>query len=1031
MIRSLIGKKFPFSRLALTLGVGSSLLAMGNASAQVVSNPTTSQAPETAEADRVIVTGSNIPTSEEVGEAAVDTIDQATRDRTGQEDVLGVLTRANPAISSGGGNLGQSNASISSAGTYGGSSINIHGLPTLVLLNGRRLTDASAAAAGGNTFTDVNLFPSALVKRIEVLKDGASAIYGSEAIGGVVNVILDQQFTGFEFSTRYGFTQKSDIQDKRYSGIAGISDDKTNIVLGVEYNEQDPIFNRQRRFAGPAFGTTNFAGSVTFQTVPGITSASSSQRYLLAPGIITPNLGVPTGSIPLPGGAAGTGAGAAGFPAGTFIPATTTQVLNSFDLSKATSITLDQNRLNFYGSFDRKLIDNHLVAFGDVLYTKNYSQSYLNAQPVSTATGVVIPQGAPFNPFDGDVNGVATSGVAVANRFTANPRTFRNDTDFFRVVAGFKGEIIKNYNYEIALNSSQDELTFKNEGLVIATNLNNAIAGGYNADGTTAPAVITGGHVVTPAGPFSSLDGGATVQPALDFFSRNNPAAATKGVFGDNIRYLLTRQYGLDGKITAFPFNLPAGPVGFAAGGEYRHEKFRLQDSPEIFIGSTPIADINVGHDVTSGFAEVRIPVVSPEMKIPGVYSFDVDAAGRYETFSDVGDNLVPKVGLTFRPIKDVALRATYSQSFIAPTLYQTSGPNSQGFTNAIDLGAGPEQAQSFGGSNPNLKPSTADTYTAGIVISPHQVEGLNINLDFFHVEQKDLIGNINSNAILSSVNSSGTASPFFNQVALNNFPGRAGATPVTGPGQLVGNLDNVYIINNTTNFGGQRVGGVDFGVHYNHDFGVFGGLNIGIDGTYFLQYKTSTATSGKFYDIIGYYTGQTGYVEPYHLTPSVEYRWNGFTASALGNYIPGGRDAQLFIDPTPGFGGTNPDKATSLLANTGSNHLNKIRDYYTIDLLFAYEFKYKAPNAPVPAPKDAKDAKGGGKSMVSNDINKSMASDMALKLLDGLKVSFGINNVTNALPPRFADSPDSTNTDASIYDPYQRQFYFVISKKF
>ena len=180
------------------------------------------------------------------------------RDTTGQEDVEGVLTRSVPAISSssgagGGSNLSQSNASISSGSTLGGSSIAIHGLPTLVLLDGRRLTDSAAVAAGGSQFTDVNLFPSSLVKRIEVLKDGASAIYGTEAVGGVVNVILDQEFQGFEFSARYGFTEKSDIKNQRYSGIFGFGDDKTHIVIAAQYVEQNPIFARDRSFATPSY----------------------------------------------------------------------------------------------------------------------------------------------------------------------------------------------------------------------------------------------------------------------------------------------------------------------------------------------------------------------------------------------------------------------------------------------------------------------------------------------------------------------------------------------------------------------------------------------------------------------------------------------------------------------------------------------------------------------------------------------------------------------------------------------------------
>ena len=200
MIRTLLGKKIPATRWAMTIGLGSSLLAMGSAYAQTVTNPTTSQAPETAAADRVIVTGSNIPSSEEVGAAPVDTVDQATRDVTGQEDVESVLTRATPAISSGGGNLGQVQRQHQQRQprSVARPSVEVHGLPTLILLDGRRLTDSSAEAAGGSQFADVNLFPSALVKRIEILKDGASAIYGTEAVGGVVNVILDQEFQGFE-----------------------------------------------------------------------------------------------------------------------------------------------------------------------------------------------------------------------------------------------------------------------------------------------------------------------------------------------------------------------------------------------------------------------------------------------------------------------------------------------------------------------------------------------------------------------------------------------------------------------------------------------------------------------------------------------------------------------------------------------------------------------------------------------------------------------------------------------------------------
>ena len=194
-MKTLLGRLSLATRWMFSLGLGGSLLAIGEARAQ--------QDPDIPSADRVVVTGSNIPTAESVGPAPVDTVDAMTRDSTGQEDVESVLTRSVPAISSSSGagsgsNLGQSNAGINSNATLGGSSVAIHGLPTLVLLDGRRVTDAAAEASGGLQFTDVNLFPSALVKRVEVLKDGASAIYGTEAIGGVINVILDRGVSGLQ-----------------------------------------------------------------------------------------------------------------------------------------------------------------------------------------------------------------------------------------------------------------------------------------------------------------------------------------------------------------------------------------------------------------------------------------------------------------------------------------------------------------------------------------------------------------------------------------------------------------------------------------------------------------------------------------------------------------------------------------------------------------------------------------------------------------------------------------------------------------
>ena len=1007
MIRSLIKKKFPARRLALSVGFGGSLLALNAAQAQTSNaNANTSTGGDTTEVERVIVTGSNIPTAAEVGASPLDTVDQGAIDRSGTQDVLSVLQKSNPAFS-GGGNLGQSNADVSANSTLGGSTVSIHGLPTLVLLNGRRVTLSGAAASGGGDFVDVNLFPTALIKRIEVLKDGASAIYGSEAIGGVVNVILNQDFRGLEIDGRYGFTEKSDIKDKRVSLIAGVGDDKTSIIIGGQYTEQDPIRDTDRDFSHTTFGTTNYAGVERLQDGTGYHYYRLNTAVTTNPVSITGN-----GTLTTPAQLV-----AAGVLTGPF--ASSTPIVGGFNLSPGTDVTLDQNRTSLFGSFAREIWTDHINFYGEFLFSHNYSQSQLNAQPInlleSDAAGnyITIPAGGagslsqnPFNftvggnPASAAGNTAANGEIDVRNRFVDFPRFTRTDTEFYRVVAGLKGSIIKSIDldYDISFNTSQDEINSKASNLLEVANLNTGLANG-----------------------------------TINLFSTGNQDAALvqNGVFGTNFRDQKTALNDFEAGITVFPFKLPAGPVGFALGYEYRFEKIRYNDSPEIFLGSVPVADTNVGRDIDAAYAELSVPVIAPSMKVFGVYSLDLDGAVRMEKYEGIHSSFVPKASFVLRPIEDIALRGTFSKSFIAPTLFQEFGAPGAGFSSSVDLGQGSEQSQEQGVGNPALAPSTADTYSVGIVLSPKQVPGLTLSGDFFHVEQKNLIGGFPDVTILNSVNNLGTASPYAGLVAFGNYPGRPGATPVTGAGQLAGNLDNVFIFDPLANLGRVRIGGIDFNANYDHDFSKFGGVTLGISGVYYLQYKEAFLNDQATFDTIGFYLGQANEVPQYRLTPYVEYRYGGFKASALGNYTPTVRDAHN-IDISA-YTGSGPGK---------DGYLTKIRDFYTIDLLFSYEFGLAKP-APgaVPAPKDGKDHVASGK---DGKDGKTVASShemaqemMAFKLLDGLKIGFGINNVTNARPPKigntqeFDSGPDATNTDAALYDPYQRLYYFTIAKKF
>ena len=226
-----------------TFGILRAVLAAALGLPFLLTTSAFAQAPE-ATTERVTVTGSYIPTAEEVTASPLDTVTSQDINRSGAQDVLTTLQTRNPDFV-GAGNLGNTNANISAGSTLGGSTISIRGLPTLVLFENRRIAD-SAAISIGSQFTDVNLFPTGLISKIEVLKDGASALYGSDAIGGVVNIFLKDDFSGAEIGFRYGTAVEEAVAERRGYAIAGVGNDTTQVMVGMQYYEIDPLFERQR-----------------------------------------------------------------------------------------------------------------------------------------------------------------------------------------------------------------------------------------------------------------------------------------------------------------------------------------------------------------------------------------------------------------------------------------------------------------------------------------------------------------------------------------------------------------------------------------------------------------------------------------------------------------------------------------------------------------------------------------------------------------------------------------------------------------
>jgi iron complex outermembrane recepter protein len=1021
-----------FRRSLTAAGIAMSICISFAAKAQTTrenpagSNPepaaaaTPASAPGAAEAERVVVTGSNIPTAEEVTAAPVDTLNTQEINRTGSQEILTVLQKRNPSFT-GAGNLGNTNANIASSATLGGTVVSIRGFATLVLYEGRRIADSAAISSGGAQFTDAALFPAALISRIEVLKDGASAIYGSEAVGGVVNIFTKDDFQGAELGFRYGTALDAAVAERRGYALGGVGNETTQITIGMQYYEIDPLFERQRDYSAFEFtGTNNYAGSVFDQAGQGYNIIGETPRAAVFPGPVIANSPFDVGVVP---GSISPAAGFAAIP--QFYTPVTPKQQAALNLGTRPTSTLDTARTNIIASADHQIFGKQLEIFGNFLYYRADYQSFLNAQPLNNfstdASGtfltipagrVGVPFGSPgympgvnntiFNPFNQPFNILDPNdaGLFVGQRYNqTSPRVFDNQNNLYRFLGGIRSQITPDWTAEAAAYYSKYDISYENSNLVRLDQLNKMIAG-------------------------TAVDNNGAPIPALDFFAVNpigtGPGQVTSAqfstLFGTNIRESSSFQRVFDAKLTGFPFELPGGKLGVAVGAEYRQEGFRFQDSPEIFVASVPQPSIDVKRDIYSFYGELDVPIVGSSMKVPGIYNLELTLAGRYDHYEGVSEDAkVPKVAFRYQPIKDLTLRATYSDSFVAPNLFQLNGPAGQGASPTVSIDGGPPgQASVETPTNPNLIPSTAESYSAGFVYSPSFLPGLTITADYFRTLQQGIVAGRGAFLILTSVDQLGTASPFANLVAFNNFPGLPGSTPVTGPGQIKNNLNQTFYVDQLQNLAAAHEEGVDMSLHYTMDLKTFGQFELGVNAIVYTEAELKTAPQSHYYNILGTDGAElVGATPDYKLTFLSEYRWNGFSASLLANYIPKMYNA-----------------VAGSLELQDFRTFQQIQDYITFDGRLQYTFvRNEVPGATATAP-EPKDSKGmrDGKNLAPAPVPGS-TMNIFDRMLNGTTVAVGCNNIFDRTPP-FVESGNS-NTDLSVYDGIGRFLYFEISKKF
>jgi iron complex outermembrane recepter protein len=932
--------------------------------------------------EEIVVTGSQIPTT--AGQTAVPVITVTGADLAKAGDATNALEALRKVIPGfeGRSNTGLSNANNNNQNTAGGSQLQLRDLPTLVLINGRRVAISGVAAINGKNFVDVSQIPIAAIDRVEVLPDGASAIYGSDAVGGVVNFILKTDYEGVSVGVRDG--QATDYGERSAYATGGIQIGDANIVSTGSYTHSDPLYQSQRDFSSP------FLGHVTATTLPGIVSGGGV-TYRLNPALSSPSQQNPTG-------ANATAASLAALVAnGTYQPTTAAAVSNSFDLSPYQTLLLRQDIGSFATTFKAPILEDRLEAFGDVMVSQG--KSWTQWQPVSST--VTEPAGAPYNPLT-----TALPGVSFAD--LNKPHYFQNTEYTAHVTAGLKGEIAQDWNWESAALYSQDDLRQQQSNLIYKPNLAAAIAGGYNSSG-----------VATPGGAYSQVlsgyspSGALVLQPALDPFATSaglNPASLANLYGGEDI-HTVSRLESWDGKVTGGIVPLPAGKLETAVGVAVRRESLSGHTDPngrvtdpvtgsyfgndQEWIGGTFANPFDKSRTITSEFAEFRVPITGPGWNVPAVRAFDLSAAIRHEHYSDAGNSTVPKFGFRWQPISDqLTFRGDYAKSFLAPTLYSEAGPTDTRTSNGpLSAAFGANYTgltfQAEDGNNPQLKPATSISRTIGFVIKPTVIPNLTLTADYSDITLQQFQGGAGFNNIASSVNTLGSASPFFNSLAVGAFPDQGGKDPFTTPGALLAYLTgangkgsptqaaNLYMVDFFRNLAQLHEESWTIAANYNIPTERIGTFSLGTNGTLLNSFKFTPGIAGQ---------------------PTIQNAGTSNTESVFGGTLP----KQRFYST---IDWTYADIELTL-ANT---YVSGVKDTGASGTL-----------APIPVA-----------SYTTFDARAAYTRHVDRLAVQTVKIAVGVNNLANRMPPLDPRVFTDNNADVSTYSPIGRLVYATVTVTF
>jgi iron complex outermembrane receptor protein len=646
--------------------------------------------------EQIVVTGSRLNNAPAEGAQPVSVYRREQLERSGQTSITDFLNTL-PSVS-------VAQGSFANNTINGGGTVQLHGLPlgtTLVLINGRSVGTSSGQSAFGVNVFDLNAIPVAAIERIEVIPTGSSAIYGSDAIAGVVNILMRSNFDAVELSAKYGGAVGTDYSNAQFAW--GKQWDRGSFSVIANYDHQTELLGSERRLTS----TNDFAA---------YGGPDNRVTAIANPG----NVFSLNGTTPLPGlGGATYAAVPPGFsgPPSVAEFADTAGTLNKASLSPYATLLPYFRRQGLFLNGGYELTDRiHL--FSEVLYSGAQQiggeiPPYLVGLPSFQQYSVSAAN--PFNPF----------GVAVGiNRFLTEYGREQIDTpdDFVRALVGARGKF-GGWEWEFATWDVDDHARLR---------ITNQI------DPVAVQAALDSSNPATALNPFAAGPIGS-------------PSLLSSLLGPDDFVRARTRKVAENAYVRGAPLQLPAGPLSVVFGAEHDFDKL---DSDEVNYAGAVNSRSVYRRSSYAVFSEARIPVLGSPSSRDSVLA--LTAAARYDHDQYFGGETTPQYGIEIRPLSDVLIRGTYGRAFKAPSLLSLFQPDTPGVYYGSDPrnGGSPVVVSNLLGGNSNLKPETGHSITAGLSYAPQALPGLGLSATLWEITEENSIQSIDAQTIIDNENS-------------------------------------------------------------------------------------------------------------------------------------------------------------------------------------------------------------------------------------------------------------------------------------